>query len=100
MLRFSIDGLDLTLNCMAYAHTAALMQSVGLHPNAGLNLMLSSLQTHPSVQIKYMGFEQVQPTHPLLGVALPHSHADVMQSSNKQLLFIRNLCLFACYSTE
>lgn len=49
----TIDGLDLTSNCKAYALT----KSVGLHSNAGLSLMLSDVQTHQSVQIKYIGFK-------------------------------------------
>lgn len=53
----TIDGLDLTSNCEAYSLTAVLTKSVGLHPNAELSLMLSDVQTHQSVQIKYIGFE-------------------------------------------
>lgn len=48
----TIDVLDLTSNCRAYALTAALTKSVGLHPNAGLTL--SDVQTHQSAQIKFI----------------------------------------------
>ena len=36
----TIDGLDLTSNCQAYVLTAVLTKSVGLHPNAGLRVIL------------------------------------------------------------
>lgn len=68
----TIDGLDLKSNCEAYAHTAALTNSVGLHPNAGLSLMLSDVQTYGSVQIKYMGFKWAGLTHNELTAAWCH----------------------------
>lgn len=86
MVRFSIDGLDLTLNCVAYAHTAAHTQSVGLHPNAGLNLMLPYMQTHQSVKIRCMGFEQVQLVSSNISSFSQRCNAEHQQKKNNSLL--------------
>lgn len=54
-----------------------LAKSVGLHPNVGLSLMPSDVQTHQSVQIKYIGFNWADLTRPVLRTALCHFNPDV-----------------------
>lgn len=69
----TIDVLDLTSNCEAYALTAALTKSVGLHSSAGPTLF--GVQTRQSVEIEYTCFEWTYFTCPLLTRGC-HFHCD------------------------